>query len=239
MTKRRYSAFRRGLLASCAISAIAISTAHAGDPTMPGMWNGPYVGLNVGWGQSSFDTVFNDGTPGDTFNGPSLTNGGLVGGAQLGMNWRVGNNFVVGVEGDYDFTSLNGSGATSGLSSPPLQVSQASITGIGTIRARFGYAFDSMPLLAFVTGGVALAQVKNSATLASSPLVWSSNETRAGYVVGGGFEYAFARSWSVKAEGLYVGLGNQSETAAGFPGCVFTYKNVSTVLARAGINFHF
>jgi outer membrane immunogenic protein len=82
-------------------------------------WTGCYVGAHVGWGwgnnhhtQSSFSSTFT-GTP---RTGGINTNGALAGG-QVGCNYQfagwspwAGGNWVVGVQGDFAGTDINGKG---------------------------------------------------------------------------------------------------------------------------------
>jgi outer membrane immunogenic protein len=61
--------------------------------------------------------------------------------------------------------------------------------------------------------------------------------------VGGGFEYAMSRNWSVKGEYLYVDFGTMNGVGVLTPGFAgFAYTNsthLTANIARAGINYHF
>src|SRR5689334_13396941 len=76
-------------------------------------WTGLYVGLHAGWGWSDSKASVSDTLL--LFDPVSLDqNGnGVVGGLQLGYNWQVAPNWLIGVEGD-----ISGAGirkATTGL----------------------------------------------------------------------------------------------------------------------------
>jgi outer membrane immunogenic protein len=81
----------------------------------------------------------------------------------------------------------------------------------------------------YVTGGLAFGNFQ------AGNVFGTSNTTNAGWTLGAGVEYAFAGNWTVKAEYLYVDLGNFncSTCIAG------TSVNSTMNLVRGGVNFHF
>lgn len=145
---------------------------------------------------------------------------------------------------------------------------------LGTVRGRLGYLLIPT-LLVYATGGVTYGGVyanigqsvfssvsfNNTEPppfgLSSSSMLnytfaggGSKSQTSIGWNVGGGLEWMFAPSWSLKAEGVYWTLGNlnvPTATIAPAPnstlGTLATIGNVRLnyqgVLARAGINYHF
>jgi len=212
------------LLASVGMLALGVASASAADiarravvaPAQPVYvapfsWTGAYVGINggYGWGNSNFSAPF----PSGSFN----TTGGLVGGT-LGYNWQV-NQIVFGVEGDIDASWIKGSSICGGLSC------QTKNTWLGTVRGRLGYAVDRF--MPYVTGGLAVGDINNTITG-----LGTANETKAGWTVGAGVEYAFNGPWSVKAEYLYVDLGRGG--AIGGSDAKF-----QTNIVRAGLNYRF
>jgi opacity protein-like surface antigen len=58
--------------------------------------------------------------------------------------------------------------------------------------------------LAYVTGGVALADIK--AQIINPSATFTESHVRGGWTVGTGVEVALDRSWSAKLEYLHVGL---------------------------------
>ena len=66
----------------------------------------------------------------------------------------------------------------------------------------------------------------------------SFSETKVGWTVGGGLEYAFTDNWTTKLEYLYVDLGNTTCNAACSGGDPFdvTFK---TSIVRGGVNYKF
>jgi outer membrane immunogenic protein len=175
-------------------------------------WTGFYVGINGGggWGRSDVSDPFASGG----FN----VSGGLVGGT-LGYNYQAG-QAVFGIEGDIDWSNIRGS----------------SICGAGfncetrndwlsTVRGRIGYAFDRF--MPYVTGGAAFGNIKSNVAG-----VGSSDETNAGWTVGGGLEAALVGPWTAKVEYLYVDLGHGGSILG-----ADTRFNANT--ARAGLNYRF
>ena len=187
-------------------------------------WDGFYIGLNAGVLTNSTCTNWTPTNPAviarfNTSNCPS--NSVFLGGGQLGYNWQI-NQIVIGLEGDYD--GVNSKTKSRIYDYPGGAVVPAGTfsfygkntpNGLGTIRARFGYALDNW--LPYVTAGAALAggSTRSSATFtplnATAPTAsfaggrtYSSN----GWTAGAGVEYQIERAWSVKAEWLYVKLGS-------------------------------
>ena len=85
-----------------------------------------------------------------------------------------------------------------------------SLTGLGRCAAVSGILLQPRSLL-YVTGGLAYGRV-NADFSASAPslpaLATSDSATKAGWVIGGGLEWAFDRNWMLRAEYLYMDLGS-------------------------------
>ena len=101
-----------------------------------------------------------------------------------------------------------------------------------------GLAVDNT--LVYVTGGVALAGI-NSNTLRSTATegvlnYGSIDDTKVGWVAGGGIEHKFNRNWAFKGEALYYDLGRQSATGVGCSGCsVGADFSHEVVVGRVGL----
>ena len=179
-------------------------------------WTGFYFGINGGggFGSSNWDAT-----------GHRNVSGGLVG-AQGGYNYQFG-QAVVGVEGDLDWTDINGSSTT--LCPAGCRTSN---TWLSTVRGRLGYAADRF--MPFVTGGAAFGNIR-----AATPGFGQIGANNAGWTVGGGLEAAIAGNWTGKVEYLYVDLG--SFNCGLNCGAGLTVDNVSfhTNVLRAGVNYRF
>ena len=125
---------------------------------------------------------------------PSV-NGFLAGGT-VGANYQWG-QFVLGVEGDWDWANFDGTTTTS---CPNCEVKS---DWLATARVRVGYAFDRF--LVYGTGGVAFGNVQGGSI--GGPF---DSGTQVGWTGGGGVEFAFTPNCTAKVEYLYVDFGDFS-----------------------------
>jgi outer membrane immunogenic protein len=189
-------------------------------------WTGFYVGGNIGGG-------FADSQWSDPFGGPHNTfnDSGFIGGGQVGYNAQF-NWFVLGVEGDFDWTNLKGSGTDSFGDSINTKTEWTS-----TATGRVGAAFDR--LLVYGKGGIAFAQDRSTLNDVFGGSA-STSQTRTGWTAGAGLEYALDRNWSAKVEYDYLGFGSQTLNL-GTPALAGYTTNASLNVqeVKAGINYHF
>jgi outer membrane immunogenic protein len=203
-------------------------------------WSGFYIGGNLGgaWANTTItDSLFG-------LNFSNGNNGVFVGGGQVGFNYQVG-NVVFGVEGDFDWAANNNNSIT-GVVGPLGHNFTASANDrwMATVAGRLGYAFDRW--LIYVKGGGGWVGANSftvtDVTTAASVSGGSSN-TLSGWLVGGGFEWAFANNWTMRAEYDYFGLSGRSFTVpATLPvlaGDTFTTGNNNIQMATVGINYLF
>ena len=189
-------------------------------------WSGFYIGGNLGAGlaDSSWSDPFTGGH--NTFD-----KSGFIGGGQIGANWQI-NVLVLGIEGDFDWTGLKGSGHDSVGNTINTDTQWTS-----TVTGRIGAAFDR--LLVYGKGGVAFAHDSDSLNDIAGNTA-SASLTRTGWTAGAGLEYAFAPNWTAKVEYDYLGFGSETlnlPTAAFSPYSTNASLNVQEV--KAGINFKF
>jgi outer membrane immunogenic protein len=246
----------------------------------PFTWTGFYVGLNAGgvWGTSgnAQTTVFANGFPIATFNGVpgTLANvwpgggigsgeGGFIGGGQAGYNWQTG-AFVLGVETDFDWTSLSRSRTLIGptfldpvfLTQNDFLTANGSVRldWLGSTRARVGFvATPDNRLMVYGTGGFAYGGASAHLNVFDQVdgFFWQSGSrstTRTGWTLGAGVEYAFTNNWIIGAEYLYYNLGSRhiitapNLAAANFFGsAVFsdTKVNFDGSVLRARVSYKF
>ena len=235
-------------------------------------WAGCYVGGTVGAdrGSSRFSwtgitesaTAFAAGaaTVLPAAANARLGDTGITGGGEIGCNFQSG-AFVYGVEGDWEYTGLSanrtatslglGNGGNPAIVPGAITESWKS-SWLATVRGRAGFAVDRV--LFYGTGGVALANVKYfdqncfGAPAAPSCNTGTISNTRAGWVAGGGVEWAVSGNWSIKGEFLHVDLGTTTNTSlfvanAGgnpFPNAFITHNHrLTEEIARAGLNYKF
>jgi outer membrane autotransporter protein len=216
-------------------------------------WTGFYAGGNVGAAYGTSSLGFTGGVGNAD---PRLA--GFLGGVQAGYN-RQNGLWVLGVEAEWDWTNAIGSKACGGALGPIGVVAMWNSTchtttdWIATFAGRVGYAWTDRTLI-YVKAGGAWTRVTFSATCNLGPLngpgafgscvnpagmvgnALSATETRGGWLIGYGTEFALTAKWSAKAEFNYIGFGSRNVTAS--DGTVINGKlNVSET--KIGMNYHF
>ncbi|BDV32702.1 MULTISPECIES: outer membrane protein [Methylocystis] len=192
-------------------------------------WTGFYAGLNIGggWQDSSSSNVANWG-----WNSGNGGSGGVVGGGQIGYNYQLSPLFVVGLETDFQGTSI-GSGGGNGWWGG---ADRARINWFGTVRGRVGFNFPGYSqFLVYGTGGFAYGEVQRNSW-------WNQYSTvQTGWTAGGGVEWQFLPNWSAKAEYLYTDISGSNQNAFFNPGWGLNNVNNHTRFhtVRAGVNYHF
>jgi outer membrane immunogenic protein len=198
-------------------------------------WTGFYVGVNAGYGWNTNDNNNNfvDPALGVVSNGGS--DGGFVGGGQVGYNYQMG-QFVIGLETDIQYADLGGGRSTFGQG---FAGSNNDGNWFGTVRARAGFAIDRA--LIYATGGFAYGDIggRSGAFVAPDGTVFagSGSSTNTGWVLGGGVEYAFTNNLTAKIEGLYVNLDSNDNN--NFGAFVNNNNNTEFGVVRAGLNYKF
>jgi outer membrane immunogenic protein len=209
----------------------------------PFSWTGFYIGIHAGGDVFSKDwyaprTATNAAafclvcpTSAGSHDGRSWLAGG-----QLGFNYQIA-WFVGGIEAQISATSLQGSNPIP--SAPAITVHSKADT-LGTVAARVGIAFDRT--LFFVKGGAAFAHDKFWSSTTGGPDLSSATDTRWGWMIGVGAEWAFFENWSVKFEYDHMDFRRRRETLApvGVGAVPFDYDISQTVdLVKIGLNYRF
>jgi outer membrane immunogenic protein len=164
---------------------------------LPFSWTGFYLGAHVG---GAFGTAGNS-YPATTTLGDFDTSG-FVGGIHAGYNYQW-DQFVLGAEADFDGTSLR-----KRETDPAFGSLRISTPWQGSVRARLGYAYDR--LLIYGTGGVAFAEHDFNYTSLLGNGTSKFDDTRAGWTLGAGLEYAFTNNWTARAEYRYTDYGKKT-----------------------------
>jgi outer membrane immunogenic protein len=241
-------------LASVALVAVSLGTsaafaaerpvprpvpAYAPPPPPAYTWSGCYVGASAGTLNGSsqhFDAA-----------GVAITNGfdlsGFIGGGQLGCNWQWG-AWVFGIEGDGSAVNKSGQGFELAR---PTWISETQERWFVTARGKLGltnFWWFGDRTLVYVTGGGAWAKIDASEWNTVNPIATGHQEsnTRSGYTVGGGIEYALGYGWSVKSEFLYADFGTYTTFTSppfGQAGIQPRDVKVKDYVWRAGMNYKF
>lgn len=199
----------------------------AADAVAPVSWTGFYVGINGGGGWSTQDQTI-AGT--DAFTNAVVASGFVPGtvatrgaggmfGGTIGYNFQITPSFVLGVEGDFDWADIGGSGGQS-LAIGPFALNTAGsekLNWLSTFRGRAGWL--AMPgTMFYVTGGVAFGEAESmsSITLVTPGTTFvaaaDTSAFKTGWVVGAGLEQQLYNRWSIKGEYDYVSLGSIGNT---------------------------
>jgi outer membrane immunogenic protein len=234
-------------------------------------WTGFYVGGNIGYGWRRRDVNYtlNDPTsvfvffPTGTVPSTSFDTSGAIGGGQFGYNWQF-NQFLAGLEADFNWSGMKGSNSNTILVSPfalfavPLRVAaDEDVKWFGTVRGRLGY-FPADNLLAYATGGFAYGKVERSASvtnISALPFVGTadgvfgvscaagatcfagaSSKVATGWTVGGGLEWAVWSRWTLRAEYLYVSLGSRPVRETALNSAGFLPSSINANFGRANFN---
>jgi outer membrane immunogenic protein len=270
MTNRRELLLAGAALCTLMAPAVAADMLLKAPPAPPAPpvfnWTGYYIGASGGyaWGDSDAVTaVAARGTPvyfvptdltqiASSGMGTIHPKGG-VGGAQSGYNWQSG-NVVYGLEVDFSaFSTSDARSVTTTYISVPttsFTVNQSVKTDwLFTARPRLGWANNNW--LWYATGGLAVTELKygNTFTDTYSPAfeTGSISNTKVGWTVGGGGEFALSNDWTVRAEYLYVdfsgvssaGNVSNSVTTSGTPPVLTHSANLTANIIRGGINYRF
>lgn len=247
---------KRLLLAAIA-SLAGLSAGQAADIVQPATfdWTGPYVGLNAGYAFSTnavdLESVGSDPFPQTDVldvigtNRFDLDSDGFIGGGQLGYNWQM-DSLVLGLEADAQFADVEGSEKkTNG--DEGFKGSQK-LDFLATLRARLGYAVSD-GIMIFGTGGLAVGSLDLNSHLTNDDFAggdeWDndSSTTKWGWTIGGGAEFMVSDNISIKAEYLYVDLGDETFRTHGNEDpeneIVKSDFDNRFHIIRAGLNWHF
>jgi outer membrane immunogenic protein len=230
----------RSVLLVCVVVAAAAPAAFAADMPLPGPaptyapppparydWSGVYFGIHVGAGlleDTLTSTTTTSPIPFQSAGAQThLSPAGIIGGAQAGFNYQF-NSIVLGVEGTWTDSAITGSQV---IPSPLTAVSENSTDAplwYATATGRAGYAINDV--LLYAKGGAAWMNAKYTQQVVSGAVIsqQSVTNTRHGYTVGGGIEYAFTENLSVKLEYDYLNFGTRT----------YGFNNLGTAPATAG-----
>jgi len=193
------------------------------------VFSGFYAGVNAGGGFGNYRSF-----GGDNFNSIS----GFTGGGQIGYNYQLTNNVVVGLETDFQGNAFDeGQKARRPLTAAGFVGVKAHSDYFGTVRARLGYAFNHTGTLLdrtliYVTAGGAYGQ-----GAITFPGIGTASSTDVGYAVGGGIEYGITQQVTARIEALYVHI---HPGRFAFTGLIAPVRNdLEFGVVRAGLNYKF
>src|SRR5579871_3705921 len=180
-------------------------------------WTGCYVGGNVGgmWGHKDWTNE----TVGTTFGQPigSHDADSWLGGVQGGCNYQFAGRWVVGVQGDYDWTDASGTNLDQIAIG---RTDRTRIRNLASVTGRIGYGWDRF--LGYVKGGGAWTRDDYDVfTTATGVTAATASETRSGWTIGVGGEYAFMPNLSAFIEYDHYDFGTNNNTFLAVGGGAF------------------
>src|SRR6266567_1751770 len=178
-------------------------------PVMLFSWTGCYLGGHIGggWGRKTVSAP--ELAPGISITGNTS---GFLGGGQVGCNYQFAPNWVIGIEGDGSAADIKGEATTTVLGITG--TARAKTDWLASVTGRLGWAAG--PWLIYAKGGVAWAGDKFAADIPIFEEHLEASQTRTGWTVGGGVEWAFWNNWSAKLEYDFYDFGTRSVTLTGF-----------------------
>ena len=256
----RWSRFAAGGL----LLLITVARAHEQTPPPPDLtsamapisWAGPYLGLQLGAGRISDKLTESTSFVPPLTGHASHDSAGVAGGVHAGFNWQFG-GIVFGPEGDIEGVASSHSSrcllqdAGAGNQAPgtcfPSGMGfdygfSTTINWQASLRARLGYAFDDA--LFYGTGGAAFAGIRTRYSQSDSGVntAQSFSQTRTGFTVGGGLEYAFDGNWRGRLEYRYTDYGKFTDNTTSAGSFWDGYANHHTIrenTVRIGLTYAF
>ncbi|MBN8981505.1 MAG: porin family protein [Rhizobiales bacterium] len=179
-------------------------------------WAGLYIGVQGGYAWQNDAAAAAVGAFGNMKGG--------FGGGTVGYNLMVTPNMLLGIEGEAAAANIKQTAVF-----PPVTWVDTT-RAFGSITGRVGYVAG--PVLIYGKGGVDFANNKMAATTAGATV--TDAQTHVGWTGGGGVEYMFAPSWSLKGEYLYAQFGNKAYFAN-----TVQSGDLKLHTVKGGINYHF
>jgi outer membrane immunogenic protein len=252
---------QRQFLAGVALAMMA-GSAFAADMPLKAVapvalydWGGTYIGGVIGgaWGTNDISDPglgFIGGTllgvPVIQTNNPS----GFIGGIEGGSRYQFG-KLVVGWEADITWGGLNNTSTTTftspipGAAIPPFTRSITTNTKwVATTVSTLGIAHNNW--LLYGKAGVAWENVNytDNWAIGGVPLFGGTgSDTRTGWTVGTGLEWAFYQNWSAKVEYDYMDFGTRNVAINGTLGGTGVQAGIQDNnhinQVKAGLNYRF
>lgn len=209
------------------------SSTYTYSSTDTGKWTGAYVGFHAAWSQSEFGHELNASGidadfDGNLFNASFGADNWMLGG-QFGVNKEVG-KFVIGVEADASWADVDASTTVNYEQAHYSLTHRTVVDWVSTLRARVGYPIQR--IMPYVTGGVAVANLNDSVTLAMPgdehvERITASlpNDVRFGWALGGGVEADLGGGYSLGVEYLHIDFGDSELRVDGSNGESLAYDS--------------
>jgi outer membrane immunogenic protein len=228
-------AFSLGFAQAASAADMPVKAQPMAPVAAPYSWTGCFVGGHVGGLWATKDWTVRTGGLNSADGGDSINS--LLGGAQLGCDYQFSNRFVIGIQGDYAWADAHNS-HTDLLNATISDGSR--VKALASVTGRVGYTWDRF--LGYVRGGGAWVRDDYNGTIIATGAAFdSANETRGGWTVGVGGEYAFTNNISAFVEYDYYGFGTRQLTFLNPAGAVTDLIDIRqrVSVVKAGLNYRF
>jgi outer membrane immunogenic protein len=204
-------------------------------PILTNSWSGFYVGFQAGgvWGDS--DVVYEDNQH-NRFYAQNIRPDGFLGGFYGGYNWIVGDNWLFGVEGEWNYISADD---TVNIDGDPQTTAKLEQEWDASIRLRLGKVLGEY--LPYITGGVAWSNfdLKTHDAYSSNPDI-STSYTLTGWTIGGGLEMRLTDNLLARVQYRYTDYGNDTKRIWSNGSDYFDARvKYNTHMVTVGISYRF
>jgi outer membrane immunogenic protein len=185
-------------LVSLMSSAALATSANANDNAQEYNWEGAYIGITASHLEG---TSRQDNSAGATTGNYDI-DGGFYG-LLAGYNKDIGNNFILGFEGDIAFGKAEGTTINTCT-----LVCYSEINYLANIRTRLGYTYNN--IMPFISAGISIAETEagTAGTLAGQELHGENDEV--GFNIGAGVDTKINENITLRFEYSHVDLGDSS-----------------------------
>lgn len=218
-----------GLIVTAKLSLMGVAYAGSMGSNEVINWTGIYFGANGGGGFGDPSVAMTYLQSGQLERGitwyPTKVSqkfSGAIFGGQLGYNYQLMPQMVLGLKYDTDlsqWTAYNKRASGDSTGSTAILYSAQKLNWFAHLLPRLGYLIKDN-LLFYGTGGLVFGNVQGTANQAFSHSLQGINSypgsfkiNTTGWSAGAGFEWKIAQNWSLGIEYLYNDLGNNSVIA--------------------------
>jgi outer membrane immunogenic protein len=268
--------FRFAALAAVAVVGF-VSVASAADlpvkapvykappPARVFSWTGCYLGAQVGASRGHTDFSTSNPSFFQVFSATGeairVDTSGVLGGGQVGCDWQLAPNWVIGIEGAAAWANIKGSTDVAPAPGVTTGALNAKTDFLASVTARVGWTWDRW--MFFGKGGVAFAHDKYSfdgqtfipgcftqtgpvvclVQFTGTPFAYNASQTHVGWTVGAGVEWAFLNNWSAKLEYDFYDFGSRQygfvDSTGNFPQVVPVSIDQTIQTVKFGVNYRF
>jgi outer membrane immunogenic protein len=217
-------------------------------------WTGCFVGAHGGWGWSKKDVTerLTFSTSAARSRSGTIDTSGAIFGGQIGCDYQFASNFVIGIQGDFAGATLKSDTVKNfidiGSTTNNLHVQT---DWLSSVTGRVGITGWIPRTMLYARGGGAWIRERWDFLLQDfsvGGLGGSGNhsfsQTRSGWTIGGGIEYAIAPNWSIFAEFNFYDFGTKRAHLPSTSGLNFTRAfdidaKQRLEAVRVGVNYRF